>query len=233
MIIAKGRLNRSPGTQGSLAKVLMAGASGDQSHGLVWTLFNAVGSKPANSSKPQDRPFLYREIEPGAFIFVAKTLPVDPHGLWLIDPPKDYTVGVSSGDRLGFVLRANPVVTVPRPGEKRGSRADAIMHAKSKLSDTERKAFTARDASKVAVEWLAKRGPALGFELDIDPAITSADGYQQVRIPHPGKRSIVYSEIEFTGALTVVDPELFRHALYNGIGKARAYGCGLMLVRRL
>ena len=227
MIIAKVRLNRSPGAQGSLAKVLLTGSNSDQSHGLVWTLFNHV----EHDDERKDRDFLYREIEPGSFIVVANTPPLDPHGLWVIDKPKDYAIEVSAGDRLSFVLRANPVVAVPRPGEKRGSRADAIMHAKTKLPVAERKNFTANDASKIAVQWLARRGPQLGFELDTEA--TSADGYRQVRISSAsGKPAIVYSEIEFTGALSVTDPDLLRHALYNGIGKARAYGCGLMLIRR-
>ena len=157
MIIAKVRLNRSPGAQGSIAKVLLAGSNSDQRHGLVWTLFNHIES----ADERKDRAFLYREIEPGSFLVVAKTPPLDPHGLWVIDEPKDYRVDVSAGDRLSFVLRANPVVAVPRPGEKRGARADAIMHAKMKLSVAERKNFTSIDASKIAVQWLARRGPAL------------------------------------------------------------------------
>ena len=227
MIITKVRLNRSPGAQGSLAKVLLSGSNADQSHGLVWTLFNHV----ERADERKDRAFLYREIEPGSFIVVAKTPPLDPHGLWVLDKPKDYAVEVSAGDRLSFVMRANPAVAVPRPGEKRGARADAIMHAKTKLAVAERKNFTAKDASTIAVQWLARRGPALGFKLDTEA--TSADGYQQIRIPGADRKpAIVYSEIEFTGALTVTDPNLLRHALYNGIGKARAYGCGLMLIRR-
>jgi CRISPR system Cascade subunit CasE len=31
----------------------------------------------------------------------------------------------------------------------------------------------------------------------------------------------------------VTDPERFTAALVNGIGKARAFGCGLMLIRRV
>nr|WTB08258.1 type I-E CRISPR-associated protein Cas6/Cse3/CasE [Streptomyces antimycoticus] len=37
---------------------------------------------------------------------------------------------------------------------------------------------------------------------------------------------------EIRGALTVTDPDAFTHALTNGIGRARAYSSGLILVRR-
>ncbi len=221
MMISKVRLSRKAGTQGSLAKVLSAGANADRGHGLVWALFNDGTTAP--------RSFLYREIEPGTYMAVSEHAPRDAHGLWQIDQ-KPYQPTLSVGQRLGFVLRANPVVTVVQPGKPRGLRADAIMHAKSKLSAAERPKFTSKDASTIAVSWLVKRGPGLGFEIDTDA--TSADGYQQVRILRPGRQSaIVFSEIEFTGALTVKDPELLRQALFKGIGKARAYGCGLLLVR--
>jgi len=41
------------------------------------------------------------------------------------------------------------------------------------------------------------------------------------------------STVDFQGILTVTDPELFRKALYEGLGKSKAFGCGLMLVRRV
>jgi len=34
------------------------------------------------------------------------------------------------------------------------------------------------------------------------------------------------------GRLEVDDVELFRHALLNGMGRAKAYGCGLMTLAR-
>ena len=223
MIISKARLSRSRSAQGSLAKVLMTGANADRGHGLVWALFNDGVSEKRN--------FLYRETEPGSFIIVSDQAPNDPHGLWTLEH-KPYEAQVLTGDRLGFVLRANPVLAVPQPGKLRGLRADAIMHAKSKLSPVERLAFTVQDARSIAVAWLAKRGPLLGF--DVDTNATSADGYQQIRVPRTGRQpAIVFSEIEFAGALTVVDPDRLRQALFKGVGKARAYGCGLLLVRPL
>ena len=32
----------------------------------------------------------------------------------------------------------------------------------------------------------------------------------------------------FDGSLTVTDPEKLRHALSNGIGRAKGYGCGML-----
>ncbi len=38
--------------------------------------------------------------------------------------------------------------------------------------------------------------------------------------------------LDYEGVLTVEDPVLFLSALTVGFGRARAFGCGLMLVRR-
>jgi CRISPR system Cascade subunit CasE len=234
MIITKARLSRTAGTQGSLAKFLLAGAVRDRNHGLIWSLF----SRPDEAN----RDFLFREIEPGAFIIVAKRPPDDPHRLWLIDPPKVYEPQLQSGDRLGFVLRANPAMAVRKPGKLRGMRVDAIMHAKFKLAPEDRREFRADEVKRVALDWLFKRADNLGADFDADRC--DATGYSQVCIPRikadrkqpsggQSDKTIEYSEIDFSGRLTVTDPAKLKAALFNGIGKARAYGCGLMMVRRL
>jgi CRISPR system Cascade subunit CasE len=233
MMITKARLSRAAGTQGSLAKVLLDGAAGDRNHGLVWSLF----SRPDEAK----RDFLYREIEPGAFIVVSDRAPEDPRGLWTIEQ-QEYEPQLAIGDPLRFVLRANPTLAVPQPGEKRGKRVDVIMHAKSKLDRSQRADFSADDARGVALDWLIKRGPAIGAAFDLDHC--DATGYIQVKIPRgpndpdrpsraTGKSVIEFSEIDFEGVLTVTDPEKLCTALFKGIGKAKAFGCGLMMVRRV
>ena len=58
----------------------------------------------------------------------------------------------------------------------------------------------------------------------------SADS--QIVIRREGARHpVTFSEIDYEGVLTVTDPEKLTAALFGGIGRARAYGCGLMLVR--
>lgn len=224
MIISKAELSRAPGTQGSLAKVLLSGTQGDRSHGLVWSLFS--------KSDDAKRDFLFREIEPGSYMIVSSREPVDPHGLWNVKS-QAFAPALQVGDRLGFVLRANPAMAVPQPGQKRGLRVDPIMHAKSTLSKAERLNFKTIDAERIGLEWLLKRGATIG--VDFDAEACSAAGYRQVSIPRTGRergKPIEFSEIDYEGALTVKDPIKLCAALSNGIGKAKAYGCGLMLIRR-
>jgi len=65
------------------------------------------------------------------------------------------------------------------------------------------------------------------FALD-ETALTVA-AYQQ----HGGKRDqLRFSTVDFSGELVVTDTERFANALLGGVGRAKAFGCGLLLVRR-
>jgi CRISPR-associated protein Cas6/Cse3/CasE, subtype I-E/ECOLI len=80
--------------------------------------------------------------------------------------------------------------------------------------------------------WLALKGEANGFSVRDEEV--RADGYSQYRFTKPkGKHSVSLSTIEFNGVLTVTDPDLFVKTLYRGLGPAKAFGCGLMMVRPL
>lgn len=71
-------------------------------------------------------------------------------------------------------------------------------------------------------EWLDRRDIGVTFEditIDRGFSLESSHGRQI-----PVTRSTV------TGILTVTDPEKLILAIRNGIGKARAYGCGLLLL---
>jgi CRISPR system Cascade subunit CasE len=48
-----------------------------------------------------------------------------------------------------------------------------------------------------------------------------------------GGKGIALSTLDFEGGLAVTDPERLRVVLLAGIGPAKAFGCGLLLVRRM
>ncbi len=58
-----------------------------------------------------------------------------------------------------------------------------------------------------------------------------ADGYHTWQ--KHGAKSIKLSMLDLEGFLMVVDPKAFAEALYNGVGPAKGFGCGLLLVRRV
>ncbi len=58
------------------------------------------------------------------------------------------------------------------------------------------------------------------------------DAYRQHRLPRKGGKLIQFSTVDLSGVLEVTDAAVATEALLNGIGRARGFGCGLLLVRR-
>ncbi|MBT2384512.1 type I-E CRISPR-associated protein Cas6/Cse3/CasE [Streptomyces sp. ISL-11] len=98
------------------------------------------------------------------------------------------------------------------------------------------------DASPTAaLEWFTARLQPPDHALDnrfphigahADPSILTARTLPQLTSHAPHRRLRV-SRAEITGTLTVTEPSSFTHALNNGLGRARAYGCGLLLTQTL
>jgi len=84
--------------------------------------------------------------------------------------------------------------------------------------------------------WLAGKCERLGCAMvqdDINRRLKfQAEGYQWHALPRKGKDA-GFSSVDFEGEIEVMDAELFTKALFDGIGPAKGFGCGLMLVRRV
>lgn len=199
----------------------VARADAYRAHQYLWELF------PGDPEHKRD--FLFRRNDHGAwpeFYLVSARLPEDWDGAWRIQH-KAYQPQIAAGERLAFQLRANPVVT--RSGEGGRKRHDVIMDAKRRLDAAQRPPLAALVQSE-GFAWLDRRAADHGFALR--EAEVQVDGYQRHELLRRGGR-VRFSSVDFTGLLTVTDPERFRDALYRGIGPAKGFGCGLLLVRRL
>ncbi|PRW62071.1 type I-E CRISPR-associated protein Cas6/Cse3/CasE [Actinopolyspora mortivallis] len=82
-------------------------------------------------------------------------------------------------------------------------------------------------------QWLLDRIPRLGFQL----VTTGSDGEEvpDLAVVERGTRRferngsrVTLSTATFEGQLEVTEPAALRHALTFGIGRAKAYGCGLL-----
>lgn len=226
-------LIRNTGSTGNLAALLDALDPGDASHRLIWTLFADDGARA--------RDFLYRsEAGPGAgppFIILSKRPPGDPHAIWQIET-KPFDPKLKAGDRLHFQLRANPVIQdrAPAPGRKRGPRHDVVMHHLTQHGSGKGPARADERADAIETagrSWLAGRAARHGFTLCDDPPLR-IEGYLRHELPRKngGAEPMAFSTLEFEGQLTVTDPAAFIAMLGRGLGRARAFGNGLMLIRR-
>jgi CRISPR system Cascade subunit CasE len=190
-------------------------------HHLVWKFFPGV--------QRGERPFLYRyELEQGrpCFYVVSETVPVAWQG-WSLEH-KAYAPQLSAGDMLYFSARINPIVSVE------GKRHDAVAYFKTQNPDWQKLPPQELKHSVLAT-WLERRAEANGFS--IIPNQIRVHDYEQHdfhkgRGRGKGSHNIRLSVATLEGSLTVTDPEAFNRLLTTGLGHAKAYGCGMFLVRR-
>jgi len=200
-----------------------------QEHQMLWNFFP--------SAPNADRDFLFRyDLHRGIlkYFIVSKRKPRDEHGMWTIEAKKfDPCIRVS--EKLAFVLRANPVITI-KNNKGKAKRHDVVMHEKYcmgyKVLPKEKRPSLQQIAAQGGFKWLSSRAENCGFTISKNEV--SVEGYQQQQARrNKQKKLIQYSILDFRGTLTVSDPDNLRNMLFFGIGKAKAFGCGLMLVRRV
>jgi CRISPR system Cascade subunit CasE len=154
--------------------------------------------------------------------------PVDTHGLFELES-KPFAPELTAGDRLGFSLRANATVSRPTARGQRGVRHDVVMDLLHRTPGP--RAEARHEVMQTAAhDWLARQGEAHGFALCGDVVV---DGYDRVAMPRQRANRRCSVCLDMSGVLEVTDPERFLAKLAQGFGRARAFGCGLMLIRRV
>jgi CRISPR system Cascade subunit CasE len=191
-------------------------------HALIWRLFPGDG---------EARDFLFRREREGdgplSYYAVSQRAPQAVSGMLTVQS-KPYAPKLNVSERIRFDLRANPVVTRKAKGGT-SRRHDVLMDAKQQAKDNKLDQVCCRDAMDVAAqEWLAKRAPEWGLSVQMESVLTS--GYTQHRLRSKG-RSIEFSSLDYCGMALVTDPERLAIALVEGVGHARGFGCGLLLVK--
>ena len=192
-------------------------------HHLVWSLFA--------DTPERKRDFLWREMGTGVFLILSARPPEDRVGLFEIAEPKPFTPALDPGDRLRFSLRANPVVRRRDPSRRRSTKHDIVMDALHPRPEGERADYRHAAMQEQGFAWLERQGAKAGFM--VHAGEVRVDGYDQHRVSRKGsKQPMSFSTLDFEGVLTVTDPALFLPTIARGFGATKAYGCGLMLIRR-
>ncbi|MDR2672181.1 MAG: type I-E CRISPR-associated protein Cas6/Cse3/CasE [Coriobacteriales bacterium] len=129
---------------------------------------------------------------------------------WETKPYEPFLERLRPGQRWQFRLRANPTRSVKRPD---APRKRGIVQACVTIDEQK--------------QWLAERVHKHGFSLQgfelVDRSVGSFKRQEE---------KITVHVATFEGLLKVEDPALLRKALTEGIGRAKAYGCGLLTLAR-
>jgi CRISPR system Cascade subunit CasE len=196
-------------------------------HRVLWLLFQ--------DRTDAKRDFLWRDEGNGRYLVLSHRPPVDPNGLFDIET-KAFEPHLEPGDKLSFALRANPVAArkgaltqSERECRARGKRVDVVMDALHAVPKGQRAAVRDGIAAKAGESWLARQGEVSGFRLARPPTI---DGYAQIPVERRKGRPAGFSVLDLAGEIEITDPPAFLARLAKGFGSAKAFGNGLMLIRR-
>lgn len=191
-------------------------------HQLLWNLFD--------NHPNQQRDFLYHKAPEAYYLLSARQPMANVSPVWHIQT-KPYAPQLQTGQTLRFQLRANPVITTPHPNAAKAEagktvRHDVVMHhKKATYPDKAKRPPMAQIEQEAGANWLTHRANKHGFQVHPENLLTT--NYQQHRL----KKTIRFSTLDFQGVLTITDPESFLTALNQGIGPAKAFGCGLLMLK--
>ncbi|MGY0462889.1 type I-E CRISPR-associated protein Cas6/Cse3/CasE [Kitasatospora sp. cg17-2] len=168
-------------------------------------------------------------------LVVQSAVPGDWSGLpraALVEPPHSLVVDRTfrTGDRLDFRTVVNPVSSRPAGpptsgGGSTGGRGVRVSHTRPDHV----KAWFARRLQPAGEPPVAPDG-VVRFGADADTERLALRILPKVSSQGPHK-GLLITRAEVRGTLTVTDPQALTAALTQGVGHARAYSCGLILVR--
>ena len=134
----------------------------------------------------------------------------------------------AAGYALGFEVRVRPIIREGKTGRER----DAFLAAVEKAGDVE------LDRGEIYVQWLRDLISRQGGAELVDASVIR---YQQLGVTRKSQKGgsgdvrhscLVYGpDAVLTGQLRVTDPQAFAQLLAQGVGRHRAFGFGLLLLR--
>jgi len=188
-------------------------------HRYLWRLFPGETRESRADASDMRQGFLYRVESqatgrPARLILQSRRAPVRAEGVTLL-ASKSFHPAPSDGQRLAFVLTANAVKTITdqQRDSKAGKRSDKCRVPLIKEADLR--------------AWLARK---LRFAANLERVeVHSHPPLYFRKRNRAGKLAIC----TFEGVLQVASALELGALLENGVGPAKAFGCGLLLVRRL
>ncbi len=188
-------------------------------HRQLWRLFPGEEKETRSNGEELRQGFLFRIEDnptgrPARLLVQSRRAPEAASGVVLVGT-REIQPHPIAGQRLAFLLTANPVKTI----------TDAQRDAKQgKKSEKCRVPLIKEEDQR---EWITRK-LANACEIEAANVLPHAPIYFR-----KGNRGGKLVTVTFDGVLRVSEPIRMTELLGNGIGHAKAFGCGLLLVRRL
>lgn len=200
-------------------------------HLVLTQSFGAAAPKPFRYFEEQGQLLAYAaEVEP---LREALALPASDERARLalgLETPADLEAKAMPeiwrpGARYGFEVRLRPVRRYGRPtGPKSSRERDAFLAA------IEGQADKTVDRREVYLEWTAEQ-LAKGGARPAEPSDWRLQAMRRTRVRRRNRASIEGPDIVVAGTLEVTDPESFAAGIARGLGRHRAFGFGMLLLR--
>lgn len=123
---------------------------------------------------------------------------------------------LEDGQHWHFEVVLNPVAAKKAPGSPRGTRGK----------------LTALVGEEAQLEWFNAKAKSCGFT-PLETLIVERETLRFSKSVNNSKgRQVVIGTVRYRGTLQIDDAESFKKALVEGIGRGKAYGCGLLTLAK-
>lgn len=219
-----------------------SGHGRDTTHRLLWTLMPEAmqqAGKPASAAGDKSA-FLWcrapdRDGRPTWYLLGPEPR---AEAAFFDVASKPWSLALTPGDRLAFELVVHATVDrmlAPEKGRDGRRRIDvvldAILAAEREGSGVSRAELRRERGGTAMATWWGAQGERHGFT----PLATEVLDYQTVPLARGGAKErnpVQLGIARLTGLVAVTDPDAFASKVATGFGRAKAFGCGLMLLRR-
>jgi CRISPR system Cascade subunit CasE len=211
-------------------------------HQMIWELF--PNDKQAKRDFLYCRNDQYKAKSAFPFYYVLSARKPDNNKPEFIVQSQPFSPQLKQGDNLQFSLRTNAVKMVrvsenSKQYKRKGVVEAKVAYYKREIKDSKDMPPSAHIHYEAGNEWLIRQGEKCGFQ--VKNLLVENHQFHKIKKPKVSAHR-QFSSLDLRGQIQITNSELFiekcfferdqQGQLIAGLGRSKAFGCGLMLIRR-